>query len=87
LRLAFSFFSRRDKTMSQILVTGANGFVGRGLCDALRTRGIAVVPAVRKINQASDVAVGDLSAATDWRLALQNCDAVIHLAGTCTCHE
>ena len=66
--------------MSQILVTGANGFVGRGLCDALRTRGIAVVPAVRKINQASDVAVGDLSAATDWRLALQNCDAVIHLA-------
>lgn len=66
--------------MTQILVTGANGFVGRGLCDTLRARGIAVVPAVRKINQASDVAVGDLSAATDWSLALQNCDAVIHLA-------
>lgn len=66
--------------MSQILVTGANGFVGRGLCDALRARGIAVVPAVRKQNQASDIAVGDLSATTDWSLVLQNCDAVIHLA-------
>ncbi|ABR89100.1 Nucleoside-diphosphate-sugar epimerases [Janthinobacterium sp. Marseille] len=66
--------------MNQILVTGANGFVGRSLCAALRARGIPFVPAVRKKSCDDEVAIGDLNANTDWGMALHGCDAVIHLA-------
>ncbi|WP_076593873.1 UDP-glucose 4-epimerase family protein [Herminiimonas arsenitoxidans] len=66
--------------MNQILVTGANGFVGRSLCAALRARGIPFVPAVRKKSRDDEVAIGDLNADTDWGMALHGCGAVIHLA-------
>ncbi|MES2025531.1 MAG: SDR family oxidoreductase [Pseudomonadota bacterium] len=66
--------------MNQILVTGANGFVGRSLCAALRARGIPFVPAVRKKSRDDEVAIGDLNADIDWGMALHGCGAVIHLA-------
>lgn len=66
--------------MNQILVTGANGFVGRSLCTALQVRNIRCVPAVRTKNSDSEVSIGDLGADTDWSTALHACDAVIHLA-------
>ncbi|RQO36113.1 UDP-glucose 4-epimerase [Herminiimonas sp. KBW02] len=66
--------------MNQILVTGANGFVGRSLCEALRARGTSFIPVVRKKNHNSEIAIGDLRVDTDWGIALRGCDAVIHLA-------
>jgi nucleoside-diphosphate-sugar epimerase len=70
--------------MSRVLVTGANGFVGRELCATLQRRGFAVRAAVRDISKASalpDVAtVGDIDAVTDWSGAVQNVDTVIHAA-------
>ena len=67
---------------STVLVTGASGFVGRALCDRLREAHYRVVPALRLDNgMPGAVAVGDISATTDWGVALAGCDAVVHLAG------
>src|ERR1700751_1233437 len=66
--------------MTKILVTGANGFVGNALCDALRARGIGFIPAVRLAKQDEQFAVGELSGSTKWTDALVGCDVVIHLA-------
>lgn len=64
---------------SQILITGANGFVGRALCAKARTDGYIVKGAVRKSDPDS-VTIGDINAHTDWHNALQGIDVVIHLA-------
>ncbi len=64
----------------RILVTGANGFVGRALCGHLGTLGQVVVSAVRRASGLADeVVVGDIDDATDWTAALRGCDAVVHL--------
>ena len=71
--------------MSRILVTGANGFVGRVVCETLTRAGHAVRAAVRADTQAglecADlVAVGDIGAKTDWSRAMDGLDTVIHAA-------
>ena len=54
----------------KVLVTGADGFIGRNLCVALREReGFDVLPITRASSEA------DLAA------AVAGADAVIHLAG------
>lgn len=68
-----------------ILVTGANGFVGRSLCLALANSGKEVVAATRHglTNQApyiTDFRIGALNAENDWYSGLRSCDSVIHLA-------
>jgi nucleoside-diphosphate-sugar epimerase len=64
-----------------VLVTGANGFVGRALCDHLIAAGHAVTRAVRRGSGLPDeVVVGDIGPSTDWRAALAGCHAVVHLA-------
>lgn len=66
-----------------MLVTGADGFVGRALCAHLEAKGIAVRRAVRRRSSAvgaHTVAVGDLGPQTDWEQALLGVDAVVHLA-------
>ncbi|MGQ0659184.1 MAG: NAD-dependent epimerase/dehydratase family protein [Chromatiales bacterium] len=71
----------------RVLVTGASGFVGRTLCDLLLRAGYRVSGSSRA--PASPAAgsgalewaqVGALSAQTDWSQALQDVDAVVHLA-------
>jgi nucleoside-diphosphate-sugar epimerase len=66
--------------MSNILVTGANGFVGRALCRTLRQQGHLVRAAVRRDPDLDQIAVGNLERSTDWGAALAGCDCVIHLA-------
>ncbi len=66
---------------SRVLVTGATGFVGRPLCVRLTAAGHAVTSAVRRSSGLpGEVVVGDIGSSTDWRQALANCDAVVHLA-------
>jgi nucleoside-diphosphate-sugar epimerase len=72
--------------MGKILVTGADGFIGRQLCRTLRREGFAVKAAVRRtaIVPAEDleyVAVGDIGPDTDWTDALHGVQRVVHLAG------
>ncbi len=66
------------------LVTGANGFVGRPLCEELLRRGYQVRAAMRSQDPLSAtgemVAVGAIDGETDWSSALNEVDAVIHLA-------
>lgn len=70
--------------MSRVLVTGANGFVGRAVCAEFLKRGIAVQAGVR--DRSASVAagaepypIGDLAQKVDHDL--RGIDAVVHLAG------
>jgi len=63
----------------KILVSGANGFIGRALCPYLASRDYTVVPAVRRAHHLATEYVVDSQAA--WQNALQGCDSVVHLAG------
>lgn len=62
-----------------ILVTGADGFIGRHLCRTLETAGSRVVRAVRRL-QPGSITVGDIDGATEWTDALRGVTAVVHLA-------
>jgi len=67
--------------MSQLLVTGATGFVGSFLCERASQEGWTVRRAVRRSEvRDDDVVVDDLGAATDWLTALKGIEVVVHLA-------
>lgn len=63
------------------LVTGANGFIGRALCQHMAELGLEVVPAVRKSSAVPGEHVLPLSDAPAWGRALNGCSSVVHLAG------
>jgi len=73
--------------VTRVLVTGATGFVGRALVDSLHGKGVTVRAAVRRPpHTAFDhgievVTLPDLAQPFDWRAALANVDAIVHLAG------
>jgi len=68
----------------KVLVTGANGFVGKPLCAELLRRGQSVRAAVRSENtmvgNVEAVTVGAIDGETDWLVALRGVETVIHLA-------
>jgi uncharacterized protein len=64
-----------------VAVTGASGFIGTALCDHLRAKGHRVTRLVRRTPQAGDEAVWDPDAGTVDTDALQQAEAVVHLAG------
>ena len=66
-----------------ILLTGANGFIGKVLSKQLEENGITVNQVVRDYLGATDNAnffIKEINAQTDWQDALHMVDAVIHLA-------
>lgn len=68
----------------KILVTGATGFIGNKLCQALSMRGDTVVAVARKqVNIDNNITVINkvLSKDTDWQDYLKDVEVVIHLAG------
>jgi nucleoside-diphosphate-sugar epimerase len=73
-----------------VLVTGADGFVGRALCDALAAAGRSVRCAVRRLDRVSTgtIAVGDIGPDTNWNTTLDGVNCVVHLAArTHVLHE
>ena len=91
-----AFIPTSEKSVKdlRILVTGATGFVGRHLIAHLLSQhpGIHLRLAVRKSNsnhleallqkypQVQVEVVGDINPQTDWSVALNGVDAVVHLA-------
>ena len=71
-----------------ILVSGATGFVGKAIVEALLATGQPVVAAVRQLprsNKLEDAnlkwrAVGAINNQTNWQLALQDVHTVVHCA-------
>jgi nucleoside-diphosphate-sugar epimerase len=70
-----------------VLVTGANGFVGYHLCHFFRDRGWNVVGAVRSSANIRDrlegiewTEVGDIRRNPDWESILQGVHVVVHLS-------
>jgi UDP-glucose 4-epimerase len=71
--------------MTRVLVTGATGFIGSVLCEALARSGYLVRGALRTdrsvaVSIGEKVIVGDINSTTDWTEALQGVDLVIHAA-------
>jgi nucleoside-diphosphate-sugar epimerase len=71
--------------MRRVLVTGATGFVGQPLCELLAHSGLVVRAALRNDRAVSaciaeKAVVGDIAATTDWRVALDGVDVVLHIA-------
>ena len=63
----------------KILVTGANGFLGRCITKELLKDTNQIISVTRSIS-ADSIAIGDIDGLTNWSQALVNCDVVIHLA-------
>ena len=69
-----------------VLVTGSDGFIGRHLVPYLASLGYMVMAASRNASAYEHpnivtVRLPDISAAFDWDPLLQQCDAIVHLAG------
>jgi UDP-glucose 4-epimerase len=64
-----------------VLVTGANGFVGRHLSPVLAHKGWTVRRALRQPSTSvEDVLIESIGSETNWESALAGVDAVVHLA-------
>lgn len=82
----------KEKIKRTILITGASGFVGQALCKRLESHeSIEVRKVVRKHRPQMDellrktavserIIVEDIGPDTDWGMALQGIDCVVHLA-------
>lgn len=77
--------------MRKILITGANGFVGKALISELIENGFCVRAPLRSIHAKNQLAylnssfletvvIGDIDTHTSWHTILEGVDAVIHLA-------
>lgn len=73
--------------MRKILVTGANGFVGRELCKRMLAEGWQVRAAVKSTKQISNLPfrvdalpIGIIGSDTDWSSKLSEISCVVHLA-------
>ncbi|MEE7628108.1 SDR family oxidoreductase [Methylobacter sp. Wu8] len=81
MRETGTLHSSRSKT---VLVSGANGFVGRSLCAELRRQGQSVRAVARSVNfqveNIETMSIGTINGETDWTDALRGIKVVIHLA-------
>jgi nucleoside-diphosphate-sugar epimerase len=69
-----------DSRRGRVLVTGANGFVGRSLCNRLRSDGWEVVAAVRTPLSGAEVRLELTDSNVSYVGTLQRVSHVIHLA-------
>lgn len=67
---------------SKILVTGADGFIGKAVINALNKKGVTIVKSGRRKSLVSkDYFYREISGETSWDDVLNKVDSVIHLGG------
>ena len=72
--------------MSRILITGAGGFVGRAVCQSLRSAGYTLSGTTRQETKKRGpenipmYRVSELGKDTDWSQCVVGADAIVHLA-------
>ncbi len=78
----------KNKLISSVLVTGANGFVGSRLCRKLISKGFKVIAGIRKTANLSELdgvdvefRYGDVSNIESLSSMVENVDYIIHNAG------
>ena len=64
----------------KVMVTGANGFVGKSLCNRLGDSGTDLVKAVRRPRNADEFGVGNIDSSTDWQVVLEDVEVIVHAA-------
>lgn len=76
------------KSSSIVLITGADGFIGKALCAEMVSKGWKVRASVRSQNKIQSISkeieiieTGSIGPDTDWSNALDNVESVVHLAG------
>ena len=82
-KLDWSYLKVTNDRFNQVLVTGANGFLGQPLVAALKRRNVNVVCVGRNKSKNDSqlfFAVPDFCALQVWQKPLLGCDTVIHLA-------
>jgi len=71
-------------TETKILITGATGFVGKSLCNFLKSSGYMVCPTARvkphNNSEFKHFVTGNITEFNDWSKILTDIDTVIHLA-------
>jgi len=73
--------------MKKIIVTGANGFIGKSLCQTLHTLDKSVRGLVRTLEPKKNFtdiqykSVGDFSSKINWKDYLNGYDCIVHCAG------
>ena len=72
--------------MNNVLVTGANGFIGRALCERMLIEGCKIRGTVRSSINLNDIPsgvygiqIGSIGPDTNWKEALIGVDMVVHL--------
>ncbi|MBI4858005.1 MAG: SDR family oxidoreductase [Acetobacterium woodii] len=67
-----------------VLVTGANGFIGRALCSMIMLKGWQIRGTVRDVSSLPEgvdaVKIKSINIDTNWASALKGVDVVVHLA-------
>ena len=73
--------------MYRVLVTGANGFIGKALCERTHAEGWYVRGSIRSLKYLDELPEGidivetdSIDEHTDWEKALKDIDTVVHLA-------
>lgn len=64
----------------KVLITGANGFVGRAAINTLQQAGYQTIQVVRSSPASNQLEIGTIDSKTDWNYVLAGCDSVLHLA-------